>query len=144
MNPLKKAFCRVYQLAFYAAIPFLPYREPETFDRIEDLEPLLKKLGVTSLLLVTDNGLRGAGLTTPLEAMLKQSGISCSVYDNTRANPTAENVEEAVLLYRENGCQANDRVRRRLVHGLCKSRRRTHRLPEPDAPSARRNAAYFP
>lgn len=106
MNPLKKAFCRVYQLAFYAAIPFLPYREPETFDRIEDLEPLLKKLGVTSLLLVTDKGLRGAGLTTPLEAMLKQSGISCSVYDNTRANPTTLNVEEAVLMYRENGCQA--------------------------------------
>ena len=106
MNPLKKAFCRVYQLAFYAAIPFLPYREPETFDRVEDLEPLLKKLGVTSLLLVTDKGLRGAGLTTPLEAMLKQSGISCSVYDNTRANPTTLNVEEAVLMYRENGCQA--------------------------------------
>ena len=106
MNPFKKAFCRVYQLAFYAAIPFLPYREPETFDRIEDLEPLMKKLGVTSLLLVTDKGLRGAGLTTPLEAMLKQSGISCTVYDNTRPNPTTENVEEAVLLYRENGCQA--------------------------------------
>jgi len=106
MNPFKKVFCRVYQLAFYAAIPFLPYREPETFDRIEDLEPLLKKLGVTSLLLVTDKGLRGAGLTTPLEAMLKQSGISCSVYDNTRANPTTLNVEEAVLMYRENGCQA--------------------------------------
>ena len=106
MNPFRKAFCRVYQLAFYAAIPFLPYREPETFDRIEGLEPLLKKLGVTSLLLVTDKGLRGAGLTTPLEAMLKQSGISCSVYDNTRANPTTQNVEEAVLMYRENNCQA--------------------------------------
>ena len=106
MNPLKKAFCRVYQLAFYAAMPFLPYREPETFQSIDDLVPLMKKLSVTSLLLVTDKGLRGAGLTTPLEAMLKQSGISCSVYDNTRANPTTLNVEEAVLMYRENGCQA--------------------------------------
>lgn len=106
MNPLKKAFCRVYQLAFYAAMPFLPYREPETFQSIDDLVPLMKKLSVTSLLLVTDKGLRGAGLTTPLEAMLKQSGITCTVYDGTRPNPTTENVEEAVRMYREHGCQA--------------------------------------
>ncbi len=106
MNPFKKAFCRVYQLAFYAAMPFLPYREPEIYRSVDDLIPLMKKLGVTSLLLVTDKGLRGAGLTTPLEALLKQSGISCAVYDGTRPNPTTENVEDAVRMYRERGCQA--------------------------------------
>lgn len=106
MNPFKKAFCRVYQLAFYAAMPFLPYREPEVFKNVGDLVPLMQKLGVTSLLLVTDKGLRGAGLTTPLEAMLKQNGISCAVYDDTRPNPTTANVEDAVRMYRERGCQA--------------------------------------
>ena len=106
MNPLKKVFCRAYQLAFYAAMPFLPYREPETFQKIDDLIPLMNKLGVTSLLLVTDKGLRGAGLITPLEALLKQNGISCAVYDDTRPNPTTENVEDAVRMYRERGCQA--------------------------------------
>ena len=61
---------------------------------------------MTSLLLVTDKGLRGAGLTTPLEAMLKQNGISCAVYDETRPNPTTANVEDALRMYRECGCQA--------------------------------------
>ena len=106
MNSLKKIFCRAYQFAFYAAMPFLPYREPETFRKIDDLVPLMNKLGVTSLLLVTDKGLRGAGLTTPLEALLKQNGISCAVYDDTRPNPTTANVEDAVQMYRERGCQA--------------------------------------
>ena len=106
MNPFKKAFCRVYQLAFYAAMPFLPYREPESFRKVDDLVPLMQKLRVTSLLLVTDKGLRGAGLTTPLEALLKQNGISCTVYDDTRPNPTTANVEDAVKLYCEHGCQA--------------------------------------
>ncbi|MBE6710947.1 MAG: iron-containing alcohol dehydrogenase [Ruminococcaceae bacterium] len=106
MNPFKKAFCRVYQLAFYAAMPFLPYREPESFRKVDDLVPLMQKLRVTSLLLVTDKGLRGAGLTTPLEALLKQNGISCTVYDDTRPNPTTANVEDAVNLYRKHSCQA--------------------------------------
>lgn len=31
MNPLKKVYCRVFQFAFHAALPILPYREPEAF-----------------------------------------------------------------------------------------------------------------
>lgn len=29
MNPAKRIFCRAYQFAFHAALPLLPYREPE-------------------------------------------------------------------------------------------------------------------
>ena len=38
MNVLKRAFCRTYQLAFRAASPFLPYREPKLFDGVAQLK----------------------------------------------------------------------------------------------------------
>ncbi len=106
MNPLKKIYCRTYQLAFRIAIPFLPYREPEIYESIADLEPLFHHLGVSSVLLVTDPFLRSSGATAPLEKLLEENGIHCAVYDKTRANPTVHNIEAARSLYRREHCEA--------------------------------------
>ena len=38
MNPFFKVYCRIYQAAFHAALPVLPYREPEIFHSIAGLE----------------------------------------------------------------------------------------------------------
>lgn len=105
MNPFKKAYCRVFQFAFHAVLPLLPYREPVIFDRIQSIPRLLKEKDTDSVLLVTDPGLRKAGATAPLEALLRENGIHCAVYDRTRANPTVHNVEEALSLYYDHGCQ---------------------------------------
>lgn len=105
MNSLVKLYCRTYQLAFRLAMPLLPYREPERFESIESIPPLLERLGLRSVLLVTDRPLREAGVTGPLEALLERSGVACTVYDGTRANPTVRNVEEARELYLAGHCQ---------------------------------------
>ena len=106
MNILMKCYCRSYQLVFRLAMPFMPYREPERFDSIQALPPLLKQLKVRSVLLVTDRPLREAGVTRPLEELLKSSGIHCAVYDGTRANPTVRNVEEAREMYLSEECRS--------------------------------------
>lgn len=56
-------------------------------------------------MLITDSGIRSAGLTESLERLLKENGIKLTVYDKTRANPTVANVEEARKSYIENGCE---------------------------------------
>lgn len=104
MNPIFKAFCRVYQFAFYAAIPLLPYRNPEVLHSTEELIPVLKERGIQSLLLVTDGQLRRSGVTKQLETLLEQNQIRCAVYDGTNPNPTVKNVEAARGLYLERGC----------------------------------------
>lgn len=91
---------------FYIAKPFLPYHEPEALKQIGDIPPLLKKNDKTSVLLVTDAGLRSLGTTSALEEQLKDEGIACTVYDKTKANPTVDNVEEALESYKANKCQA--------------------------------------
>ena len=105
MNILIKFYCRGYQLAFRLAMPLLPYREPERFDSIQALPPLLERLKIRSVLMVTDRPLRDAGITRPLEELLERSGVHCAVYDSTRANPTVHNVEEAREQYLAEQCQ---------------------------------------
>lgn len=105
MNIAQKAFCRVYQFCFHLVLPLLPYREPERHESIADIPQILRERGIGTVLLVTDPALRGAGITQPLEALLKSRGIGCAVYDKTNANPTVRNVEQAREMYLKEGCQ---------------------------------------
>ena len=104
MNPLKKAYCRVYQAAFHAALPVLPYREPELCESVGRIPEALRRRGLRSALLVTDGALRRTGLTLPLEEALENAGIACAVYDGTSPNPTIHNVEAARRLYADMHC----------------------------------------
>ena len=103
---LKRMYCRIFQSAFRLAIPLLPYRKPEIIEGFQGLLPVLEQKNISSILLVTDAGIRKAGLTAPLEKLLTENGVHCAVYDKTTANPTVPNVEEARELYLQEECQA--------------------------------------
>lgn len=105
MNTVFKVFCRVFQTAFHLALPVLPYRTPEIYDTIAGIGPLLHVRKVDAVLLITDSALRSAGLTVPLETLLREQNIRCAVYDKTCPNPTVRNVEEARALYVDEKCQ---------------------------------------
>ena len=105
MNTVSKVFCRVFQTAFHLALPVLPYRTPEIYENIAGIGPLLRERKVGSVLLITDSALRSAGLTVPLETLLREQNIRCAVYDKTCPNPTVRNVEEARALYVDEKCQ---------------------------------------
>ena len=62
MNAIMKAYCRVFQFVFRAAMPILPYREPEIHGSIEALDKVFEKLKPTGVLLVTDTMLRQNGV----------------------------------------------------------------------------------
>ncbi len=106
MNLLPKIGCRIVQFCFHAALPLLPYREPEQLKQIGDMIPVLLKSKIHSILLVTDKGLRNSGATRDLEHQLYINGITAIIYDKTCANPTVQNAEEAKTLYLQNQCQA--------------------------------------
>lgn len=103
---VNKIYCRIFQKAFRLVIPLLPYRKPKIIEGFDYLIPILEEKKITSVLLVTDKGIRKAGLTEPLEQLLKEKSICCTVYDGTVANPTVQNVEEARKLYLSQECQA--------------------------------------
>ena len=105
MNLIEKSYCRAYQSAFHAAMPVLPYREPKIMNSVQKIAPMLNCKGIKNVLLVTDKGVRNAGLTKSLEADLEKRGIGCHVYDGTSANPSVDNVESARHIYINKNCE---------------------------------------
>ena len=106
MNFFYKAFCRVFQAAFRAALPVLPYREPQVVHACPALKSVLEKEKIRSVLVVTDRGIIGNGLVAPLEKVFTQSGVRLTIYADTLPNPTVQNVEDALKLYYSNHCTA--------------------------------------
>ena len=106
MNPLKKAYCRIFQNIFKFALPVLPYRNPKIIGSVRGIPEVLEKRGYNNVLIITDTGIRSLGLTERLEQTLRRNCISYQIYDKTVANPTTVNVDEALHMYLDNDCQA--------------------------------------
>ena len=106
MNRFRKMYCRTFQTVFKIALPFLPYRKPKIVGSVKALPEILKKRKCENVLIITDAGIRKLGLTQRLEKVLAKNEIPYTIYDRTVANPTTENVAEAVELYRANDCRA--------------------------------------
>lgn len=106
MNRFRKMYCRTFQTVFKIALPFLPYRKPKIVGSVKALPEILKKRKCENVLIITDAGIRKLGLTQRLEKVLAKNEIPYTIYDRTVANPTTENVAEAVELYQANDCRA--------------------------------------
>ncbi|MCD7763228.1 MAG: iron-containing alcohol dehydrogenase [Lachnospiraceae bacterium] len=106
MNPLKKIYCRVFQTVFKIALPILPYRNPKIIGSVKQIPVVLDRKKCTRVLIVTDPGISSLGLTKELERTLTEHGIYYAMYDKTAANPTTENVAEALALYHSQFCEA--------------------------------------
>jgi len=106
MNIFKKFWCRTYQTIFRMVLPIMPYREPKILDSVIEVKSVLNEYKYTKVMLVTDGGVRGLGLTKELEEDLENNGISLTVYDKVIPNPTITNIEECLGLYNKNNCQA--------------------------------------
>jgi len=101
-----KIYCRLYQFIFRCATPFLPWRRPERLSNFASLAKLLNEKSVKSVLLVTDPGLIKLGLHTALIRTLQSKRIHCVLYDQTQQNPTINNIEESLVLYKKENCTA--------------------------------------
>lgn len=104
MNPIKKAFCRVYQFCFHLALPVLPYREPKILESTTEIAKFMKRLGLKKALVITDEFLKKLGAIEEMELALFNNNIKYLVYDKTRPNPTTQNVEEALGIYNSEKC----------------------------------------
>lgn len=106
MNPAKKLYCRTFQTVFKIALPFLPYRKPKLANSVKALPEIIEKHKCSRILIITDPGIRKLNLTARLERTLTKSNLFYCIYDKTSANPTTDNVYEALDLYLENNCNA--------------------------------------
>ncbi|SES68236.1 Alcohol dehydrogenase, class IV [Salinibacillus kushneri] len=103
-----KMFCRIYQAASRIFTRFLPWREPvllEGENSLGKLPPLLKRKHLTKVLIVTDEGIRSIGLMDNMLKELREEGIKYVIYDKVVPNPTIENIETALKIFKESNCK---------------------------------------
>lgn len=104
-----QTYCRTFQSSMKVGMKFLNWRKPvllEGPDSLLKLPELVKSLQYERVLIVTDAGISKIQLMDPLLEAFNAHGIYYSIYDQTVANPTIHNVEEAVMLYHVEQCEA--------------------------------------
>ncbi len=109
MNVCKRLYCRLYQKIMYVACFMLPWRKPDIleFDNgVLGLPDFIKNQGIERVLLVTDEGLKNLGLCDGLVNKCAEVGLKCAWYYKAVPNPTINNIEDALKMYKENDCQA--------------------------------------
>lgn len=106
MNLFYKMYCRAFQLCFKIALPILPYRDPKILNSLKEIGTTLKNNGHNNVIIVTDKTINKLGLIEPLIDDLRAKEIKYFIYDNVVANPTTDNVYEALKAYQDNGCEA--------------------------------------
>ncbi len=70
---------------------------------LEQLGPCVRELGCSSVLLVTDPGIRAAGHVDVAERSLTEAGVACGIFDGVCENPSTRNVEAGHRVARERG-----------------------------------------
>lgn len=72
----------------------------------KEIPAKIKSLGGSKPLVVTDKGITGAGITKQITDLLDDAGMKYVVYDDTIPNPTDNNVQDGVKVYRDNSCDS--------------------------------------
>ncbi len=57
----------------------------------------LKRLGVGRVMVISDPGVAKAGITGRIREIIEAEGVECEVYDQARAEPSLESVQEAAV-----------------------------------------------
>ncbi|MBO5776368.1 MAG: iron-containing alcohol dehydrogenase [Clostridia bacterium] len=110
MNAIAKIGCRAYQKVFkVVSTTILPWRVPELITgagSIKKLPEFIASKGIKSVLVVTDNMLMKLGLVPPMLEEMDKINLKYAVYSDVVPNPTIDNIEDALKIYKENNCEA--------------------------------------
>ncbi|MDO4345143.1 MAG: iron-containing alcohol dehydrogenase [Eubacteriales bacterium] len=109
MNFIVKGYCRVFQKAMKYGMYVMPWRTPEILEGEDALVQMAEKMRQKNyhrVLVVTDQGLAQIGLYRRVTDVLESAGVPYVLYTKTIPNPTIANVEEALSMYKEGGCDA--------------------------------------
>jgi alcohol dehydrogenase class IV len=109
MWAIKKIGIRIFQFVFFKGAYLLPWKKPELIEgdgSFARLPEFVKSKGFDNVIIITDKGLLKTGLLKPLFKGLDSVGVKYTLCDNVEPNPKIDDIEEAVAMYKNNGCRA--------------------------------------
>lgn len=106
---MMKVYCRIYQAVMKVGMYFLPWRMPQTLEgagSITKLPAWIKEKGFKKVLIVTDKNLVKLHLLDSMIEALNKENLEYVLFDKIEPNPTDVNIDDGVVLYKENHCDA--------------------------------------
>lgn len=103
-----KIYCRIFQQVMKIGLNFLPWRTPEVLEgpnSICQLPAMIKKDGLSKVMIVTGKNVTRLGLFQPMLDALDQAEIQYVIFNDLQPNPTDINVEDGVETYCKTNCQ---------------------------------------
>ncbi|MTI67010.1 MAG: iron-containing alcohol dehydrogenase [Firmicutes bacterium] len=105
---MSNIYCRIYQGILKIVSYLLPWRKPKLLEgenSLNKLPKIIRNKGINSILIVTDRKISSIGLMDTLLKGLIKEKIEYYIYDRTISNPTIDNVEKAIKIYKDNKCK---------------------------------------
>ena len=70
----------------------------------KDLTGIIKEMGLTKGLMVTDKGIEQVGTPEVLRGHFKAASVDIVTFDDVKSNPVDDNVYDGTKLYKDSGC----------------------------------------
>ncbi|WP_107943223.1 iron-containing alcohol dehydrogenase [Metasolibacillus fluoroglycofenilyticus] len=105
---MKETYFRAYQMVHKQALKVMKWRKPvliEGENALLRLPQIITDNDIKRVLIVTDKGIVKAGLMKHLLVAFDKVGIEYTIYQDTVPNPTIDNIEDALALYKAQRCQ---------------------------------------
>ena len=99
---------RLYMLGLKIAAKVLPISKPTLFigkDALKQLCHSVSIMGIDKVLIVTDQGIVKLGFAKKLAFEFERVGVHSAIYSDVLPDPTYDQVEAGLAIYREQQCQ---------------------------------------
>lgn len=109
MNIFKILYGRIFQSIMYIGAFFINFREPKIIQgqgSLNESIDLLKSKNINNLFLAVNKTVFNLGGVDNYLNLLEENGIKYTLYLDIRDNPTIEDIEIGLNLYKENNCKA--------------------------------------
>lgn len=109
MNIFKTLYGRLFQKVMYIGAFFINFREPKLisgYQGINKTVALFKEKNINNILVSVDKVIYELGLINDYLKLLEENDIKYTLYLDIKPNPTIEDVENGLKLYKDNKCEA--------------------------------------
>lgn len=106
---LKKAYYRAFQAVVRIGTNLVKFKEPKLISgtgSVNEIPDIMKNENIANALIVVSGTIMRSGLVNDFFEKLKKNNITYVVYDTVKPNPTVENIEECLKIYKDNNCRA--------------------------------------
>ncbi|SMC26037.1 Alcohol dehydrogenase, class IV [Clostridium acidisoli DSM 12555] len=106
---LKKVYYRTVQAIVRVGTKHVKFKTPKVIygaGSVNKLSDIMKEQHIDKALIIVSKTIMKSGLLETFLEKLKENNIGYELYDNVKPNPTIENIEDCLKVYKDSGCKA--------------------------------------